>query len=57
MLSFLPRDVFDEIWDLIGSVPKGFPSYSYNRGAKNIYAHYLMLLYLTCKTGDRSVVE
>ena len=26
--SFFPRDVFDEIWDLIGSVSEGFPSYS-----------------------------
>ena len=23
---FFPRDVFDEIWDLIESVSKGFPS-------------------------------
>ena len=28
MLSFFPRDVLDEIWDLIESVPEGFPSYS-----------------------------
>ena len=24
MLSFFPRDVLDEIWDLIGSVSEGF---------------------------------
>ena len=24
MLSFFPRDVFDEIWDLIGSASEGF---------------------------------
>ena len=29
----------------------------YNRGVKNVYTHYLMLLYETCKTGDRSIVE
>ena len=29
MLSFFPRDVLDEILDLIGSVSEGFPTYSY----------------------------
>ena len=29
MLSFFPRDVLDEIWDLIESVSGGFPSYSF----------------------------
>ena len=29
MLFFYPRDVLDEIWDLIESVSEGFPSYSY----------------------------
>ena len=29
MLSFSPRDVLDEIWDLIESVSEGFPTYSY----------------------------
>ena len=28
MLSFFPRDVLDEICDLIESVSEGFPSYS-----------------------------
>ena len=28
VLSFFPRDVFDEIWDLIESVSEGFPTYS-----------------------------
>ena len=28
MLSFFPRDVFDEILDLIESVSEGFPTYS-----------------------------
>ena len=27
VLSFFPRDVFDEIWDLIESVSEGFLSY------------------------------
>ena len=28
MLSFFPRDVLDEIWDLIESVSEGFRTYS-----------------------------
>ena len=28
MLSFFPRDVLDESWDLIESVSEGFPTYS-----------------------------
>ena len=31
VLSFFPRDVLDEILNLIGSVSEGFPSYSYLR--------------------------
>ena len=27
VLSFFPRDVLDEIWDLIGSVSEGFSTY------------------------------
>ena len=30
MLSFFPRDVLDEIWDLIESVSEGFPTYSWS---------------------------
>ena len=30
VLSFFPRDVLDEILNLIGSVSEGFPSYSFN---------------------------
>ena len=33
MLSFFPRDVLDEIWDLIGSVSEGFPADFSNAGA------------------------
>ena len=29
VLSFFPRDVLDEILNLIGSVSEGYPSYSY----------------------------
>ena len=29
MLSFFPRDVLDEIWNLIVSVSEGFPTYYY----------------------------
>ena len=28
VLSFFPRDVLDEIWDLIESVSEDFPTYS-----------------------------
>ena len=30
VLSFFPRDVLDEIWDLIESVSEGIPTYSSN---------------------------
>ena len=30
VLSFFPRDVLDEILNLIGSVSEGFPSYSFS---------------------------
>ena len=36
MLSFSPRDVLDEIWDLIESVSEGFPFYS---NIQNIKRH------------------
>ena len=29
VLSFFPRDVLDEIWDLNESVSEGFPTYSF----------------------------
>ena len=29
VLSLFPRDVLDEIWDLIESVSEGFPTYSF----------------------------
>ena len=30
LLSFFPRDVLDEIWDLTESVSEGIPTYSFN---------------------------
>ena len=35
MLSFFPRDVFDEIWDLIELVSEGFLFYSVMLGVDN----------------------
>ena len=34
VLSFFPRDVLDEILNLIESVSEDFPSYSYSLGEK-----------------------
>ena len=36
MLSFFPRDVLDEILNLIESVSEGFPSYSYRADSISI---------------------
>ena len=44
MLSFFPRDVLDEIWDLIESVSEGFPTYSLLGEA---YKHHCLLLFPT----------
>ena len=33
VLSFFPRDVLDEILNLVESVSEDFPSYSYESGA------------------------
>ena len=41
VLSFFPRDVLDEILNLIGSVSEGFPSYSYSLIDKNRCFIYL----------------
>ena len=40
VLSFFPRDVLDEILNLIESVSEGFPSYSY-KGARVSYSKCL----------------
>ena len=42
VLSFFPRDVLDEILNLIESVSEDFPSYSYNY-------HYLNVLFYFSK--------
>ena len=44
MLSFLPLDVMDGIWDLIGSVSEGFLTYS----SINKTASYEMCHITTC---------
>ena len=44
MLSFFPRDVLDEIWNLIGSVSEGFPSYSFTE----IIFQWGGYLYIAC---------
>ena len=38
MVSFFPRDVLDGIWDLIGSVSEGFPTYFFKPQAEEIIA-------------------
>ena len=35
MLSFFRPDVLDEIWNLIGLVSEGFPTYSFNKTRLN----------------------
>ena len=44
MLSFFPRDVLDEILNLIESVSEDFPSYSYNVVYLNRSYHSFMTL-------------
>ena len=54
---FSPRDVLDEIWDLIGLVSEGLPNYFYtfrvtkNRNNKVVVG---LMLYIHCMSG-RSV--
>ena len=48
MLSFFPRDVLDEIWDLIESVSEGFPTYFYTACPK---------LSVPKNSRDRSVLD
>ena len=36
MLSVFPRDVLDEIWDLIESVSEGFPTYFFGKMFRDI---------------------
>ena len=50
VLSFFPRDVLDEIWDLIESVYEGFPSCSCNEcvftscPGGNVFFSYLLCI-------------
>ena len=37
MLSFFPRDVWDEIWDFVQAVSEGFPTYT------STYCFYLLV--------------
>ena len=53
MLSFFPRDVLDEIWDLIESVSEGFPTYScvaFNDRGISIekHEHYIQVSMYRC---------
>ena len=40
MLSFFSRDVLDDIWDLIGSVSEGFPTYFRKTFSQFYRRHY-----------------
>ena len=40
VLSFLPRDDLDEMWDLTESVPENFPTYSCTRGILETLTKY-----------------
>ena len=44
VLSFFPRDVLDEILNLIESVSEDFPSYSF----KNIVTHLCLVEWTQC---------
>ena len=53
MLSFFPRDVLDEIWDLIESVSEGFPTYSFK--ILSGYVKVMVYKYYNLKRFDFSV--
>ena len=42
MLSFFPRDVLDEIWDLIESVSEVFPTYFHKKYIGKILKNQLI---------------
>ena len=60
VLSFFPRDVLDEILNLIGSVSEGFPSYSCRYG-DTFPSPYTKLIihcgYLLSKLGQYDIRE
>ena len=53
VLSFFPRDVLDEIWDLIESVSEGFPPYSWRvnllQGPCKVFAFFGFVLFIPKK--------
>ena len=49
VLSFFPRDVLDEILNLIESVSEDFPSYSYIH-----YSGIVAITYFVCKTEENN---
>ena len=49
MLLFFPRDVLDEIWDLIESVFKRFPTYFSRYGAQ-------IEIFDGCKSGRLDII-
>ena len=46
VLSFFPRDVLDEILNLIGSVSEGFPSYSCKSNNRTLEGRFFLKLIL-----------
>ena len=56
MLSFFPRDVLDEIWDLIESVSEGFPTYSLTDNSI-IYVRSSRGIFVTTKNLDLLILQ
>ena len=50
VLSLLPRDVLDEIWDLIKSVSDDFPTYFYQRNIDKLSVLMIKLYSTTFMT-------
>ena len=50
VLSFFPRDVLDEILNLIESVSEDFPSYS------SVYACFYLLILILSPAFDRRLI-
>ena len=53
VLSFFPRDVLDEILNLIGSVSEGFPSYSHVFIFLNLFDLLELLVMLMTNTRNK----
>ena len=51
VLSFFPRDVLDEILNLIGSVSEGFSSYSFNLQSGH---KYMVDMIIKCSKGNKT---